>query len=73
VSRRGSSRAKGERRAARAVRGADDRLPEGYVGVVMEKLGPRRATMLDMKNGLGMMRMRFKIPRGACWGTGRSS
>ncbi|HEV8263743.1 MAG TPA: translational GTPase TypA [Gemmatimonadales bacterium] len=37
--------------------------PEGYLGVVMEKLGPRRATMLDMKNpGLGMVRMRFKIP-----------
>jgi GTP-binding protein len=37
--------------------------PEGYVGVVMEKLGPRRGTMLDMKNpGLGMVRMRFKIP-----------
>src|SRR4029077_19867870 len=37
--------------------------PEGYVGVVMEKLGPRRATMLDMKNpGLGMVPMRFKIP-----------
>ena len=37
--------------------------PESYVGVVMEKLGPRRATMLDMKNpGLGMVRMRFKIP-----------
>src|SRR2546423_9935033 len=29
----------------------------------MEKLGPRRATMLDMKNpGLGMVRMRFRIP-----------
>src|SRR5881409_3837634 len=37
--------------------------PEGYVGVVMEKLGPRRATMLDMKNpGVGTVRMRFKIP-----------
>jgi GTP-binding protein len=37
--------------------------PEGYVGVVMEKLGPRRATMLDMRNpGLGMVRMRFKVP-----------
>jgi len=37
--------------------------PEGYVGVVMEKVGPRRATMLDMKNpGLGMVRMRFKVP-----------
>ncbi len=37
--------------------------PEGYVGVVMEKVRPRRATMLDMKNpGLGMVRMRFKVP-----------
>jgi GTP-binding protein len=37
--------------------------PEAYVGVVMEKLGPRRATMLDMRNpGLGMIRMRFSIP-----------
>ncbi|HXQ28675.1 MAG TPA: translational GTPase TypA [Gemmatimonadales bacterium] len=37
--------------------------PESGVGVVMEKLGPRRATLLDMRNpGLGMIRMRFKIP-----------
>jgi GTP-binding protein len=37
--------------------------PEAYVGVVMEKLGPRRATLLDMRNpGLGMVRMRFSIP-----------
>ena len=37
--------------------------PEGYLGVVMEKLGPRRATLLDMKNpGVGMVRMRFKLP-----------
>ena len=37
--------------------------PEGYVGVVMEKLGPRRATLLDMRNpGVGSIRMRFKIP-----------
>ena len=37
--------------------------PEGYLGVVMEKLGPRRATLMDMKNpGVGMVRMRFKIP-----------
>ena len=37
--------------------------PEGYVGVVMEKLGPRRATLLDMRNpGLGMVRMRFSVP-----------
>ena len=37
--------------------------PEGYLGVVMEKLGPRRATMLDLKNpGQGTVRLRFKIP-----------
>ncbi len=37
--------------------------PEGYLGVVMEKLGPRRATMLDMKNpGQGTVRLRFKVP-----------
>src|SRR5438874_2162480 len=37
--------------------------PEGYLGVVMEKLGPRRATLLDMKNpGVGTVRMRFKLP-----------
>ena len=37
--------------------------PEGSLGVVMEKLGPRRATLLDMRNpGVGTVRMRFKIP-----------
>ncbi len=37
--------------------------PEAHLGVVMEKLGPRRATLLDMKNpGQGTVRMRFKIP-----------
>jgi GTP-binding protein len=37
--------------------------PEGYLGVVMEKLGPRRATLLDVKNpGLGNVRLRFKVP-----------
>ena len=37
--------------------------PEGYLGVVMEKLGPRRAELLDMRNpGVGTVRMRFKIP-----------
>jgi len=37
--------------------------PEGYVGVVMEKLGPRRATLLDMRNpGQGMVRLRFRVP-----------
>jgi GTP-binding protein len=38
-------------------------VPETYVGVVMEKVGPRRATLIDMKNpGMGTVRMRFKIP-----------
>ncbi len=37
--------------------------PEGYLGVVMEKLGPRRGELIDMRNpGVGTVRMRFKIP-----------
>ena len=37
--------------------------PEGYLGVVMEKLGPRRANLVDMKNaGVGTIRLRFRIP-----------
>jgi len=37
--------------------------PEGYLGVVMEKLGPRRGQLIDMRNpGVGTVRMRFKIP-----------
>jgi len=36
---------------------------EEHVGTVMEKVGPRRAELLDMRNpGVGMVRMRFKIP-----------
>src|SRR5258708_17671565 len=43
--------------------------PEGYLGVVMEKLGPRRAELLDMRNpGVGMVRMRVKIPGRGLWG-----
>lgn len=38
-------------------------IPESYLGVVMEKLGPRRATLIDMRNpGQGTVRLRFKIP-----------
>jgi len=38
-------------------------VAEPYLGVVMEKLGPRRATLIDMRNpGQGMVRLRFKIP-----------
>jgi GTP-binding protein len=37
--------------------------PEGYMGAVMEELGPRRATLLDMRNpGVGTVRLRFTIP-----------
>jgi GTP-binding protein len=37
--------------------------PEGLMGVVMEKLGPRRATLLDLRNpGVGTVRLRFTIP-----------
>src|SRR5882724_5550112 len=36
---------------------------ELHLGMLMEKLGPRRAELLDMRNpGVGMVRMRFKIP-----------
>src|SRR6266699_369680 len=36
---------------------------ELHLGILMENLGPRRATLLDMKNpGVGTVRMRFKLP-----------
>lgn len=38
-------------------------VPENYVGSVMEKLGTRRAELLDMRpNGQGGMRLVFSIP-----------
>src|SRR5690349_17737922 len=38
-------------------------VPEEYMGAVMEKLGPRRTEMIEMRNpGQGMVRMSFKIP-----------
>lgn len=38
-------------------------VPEDSVGSVMEKLGARKAEMIDMHNpGAGMVRMEFKIP-----------
>src|SRR5204863_467045 len=37
--------------------------PGRYRGVAVERLGPRRAELLDMRNpGVGTVRMRFKIP-----------
>ncbi len=44
-------------------------VPEQYVGVVHEKLGPRRAEMLDMRNpGMGTVRMMFRIPARGLFG-----
>ena len=44
-------------------------VPEAYMGVVMEKLGPRRTEMIEMKNpGQGMVRMSFRIPARGLFG-----
>jgi len=44
-------------------------VPEEYMGAVMEKLGPRRSEMTEMKNpGQGMVRMTFKIPARGLFG-----
>jgi GTP-binding protein len=44
-------------------------VPEEYMGVVMEKLGPRRTEMMEMKNpGQGMVRMSFRIPARGLFG-----
>ncbi|HWO88109.1 MAG TPA: translational GTPase TypA [Gemmatimonadales bacterium] len=44
-------------------------VPESCVGIVMEKLGPRRAELLDMKNpGTGNVRMSFRIPARGLFG-----
>jgi GTP-binding protein len=44
-------------------------VPEAYLGNVIEKLGPRRAEMLEMKNpGQGMVRLRYRIPARGLFG-----
>jgi GTP-binding protein len=44
-------------------------VPEAYMGVVMEKLGPRRTEMMEMKNpGHGIVRMTFRIPARGLFG-----
>jgi GTP-binding protein len=44
-------------------------VPEEYMGVVMEKLGPRRAELLEMKNpGQGVVRLTFRIPARGLFG-----
>jgi GTP-binding protein len=44
-------------------------VPEDYMGVVMEKLGPRRSEMSEMRNpGQGMVRLTFRIPARGLFG-----
>ncbi len=44
-------------------------LPEEYLGAVMEKVGPRRAEMIEMKNpGEGMVRLLYRIPARGLFG-----
>jgi GTP-binding protein len=44
-------------------------IPEEFLGVVIEKLGPRRGEMLDMRNpGQGMVRLMFRIPARGLFG-----
>ena len=44
-------------------------VPEEYMGVVMEKMGPRRAEMTEMKNaGHGSVRLAFRIPARGLFG-----
>ncbi|MCI0409107.1 MAG: hypothetical protein L0191_11200 [Acidobacteria bacterium] len=44
-------------------------VSEDYLGTVMEKLGPRRSELVEMKNpGQGMVRMTFKIPARGLFG-----
>ncbi|HVX87460.1 MAG TPA: translational GTPase TypA [Gemmatimonadales bacterium] len=44
-------------------------VPEEFMGVVMEKMGPRRAEMTEMKNaGHGSIRLAFRIPARGLFG-----
>jgi GTP-binding protein len=44
-------------------------VPEEFLGVVIEKLGPRRGEMMDMRNpGQGMVRIMFRIPSRGLFG-----
>ncbi|CAN5792232.1 translational GTPase TypA [soil metagenome] len=43
--------------------------PDGTVGTIMEKLGPRRGELLDMRpDGSGTTRLRFRIPARGLFG-----
>jgi GTP-binding protein len=44
-------------------------VPEDHMGTVLEKLGPRRAEMTEMRNpGQGMVRMTFRVPARGLFG-----
>ena len=44
-------------------------VPEAHMGVVMEKLGPRRADLAEMRNpGQGLVRLTFRIPARGLFG-----
>ena len=44
-------------------------VPDDYVGAVLEKLGPRKAVMTEMKNpGQGMVRLTYRIPARGLFG-----
>jgi len=44
-------------------------VPESFLGAVIERLGGRRAELLDMKNpGSGMVRLRYAIPARGLFG-----
>jgi len=44
-------------------------VPEEFMGVVMEELGPRKAHMIEMKNpGQGLVRLLYKIPARGLFG-----
>jgi GTP-binding protein len=44
-------------------------VPEEFVGTVIEKLGPRKAEMIEMKNpGQGLVRLLYRIPARGLFG-----
>ena len=44
-------------------------VPEEFMGTVIEKLGPRKASMIEMKNpGQGLVRLVYKIPARGLFG-----
>jgi GTP-binding protein len=44
-------------------------IPETYLGAVIEKVGPRRGELLEMKNpGQGMVRLMYRIPARGLFG-----